>query len=139
MKIFDRLLGIVPSWLPFVALALLLAGLAGGYFALRSAWRAEAAAGVIAADRKAVIEQQQRDAALSKQIIARQAEQLAALEEKANAIVKRIDNAPKTTGCGPVMRDASRGLHELFGGPGGAPAGRQPAAAVPGSGAGTRP
>ncbi|MBN9086261.1 MAG: hypothetical protein J0J01_05095 [Reyranella sp.] len=139
MKIFDRLLGLLPSWLPFAATALLLAGLVGGYFALRSAWRAEAAAGVIAADQKAVIDQQRRDAALSKQIIARQAEQLAALEEKANAIVKRIDNAPKTTGCGPVMRDASRGLHELFGGAGGAPAGRQPAAAVPGPGAGARP
>jgi hypothetical protein len=139
MKIFDRLLGLLPSWLPFVAIALLLAGVIGGYFALRSAWRAEAAAGVIAADRKAVIEQQRRDAALSAELIARQAERLAALSAQANTIVKRIDNAPKTTGCGPVMRDASRGLHELFGGPGGTPTRRQPAVAVPGSGAGARP
>ena len=139
MKIFDRLLGLLPAWLPFAALALLLAGLAAGYFALRSAWRAEAAAGLIAADRQAVIEQQQRDAALSAAIVKEQAERLAALSAQANTIVKRIDNAPKTTGCGPVMRDASRGLHELFGSPGGAPTRRQPAVAVPGSGAGARP
>jgi hypothetical protein len=130
MRIFDKLLDFLPPWAPLAAIAILLAGLVGGYFTLRSAWRAEGAASATAADQKAVIDQQRRDAALSAAIVKKQAEQLAALSAQANTIVKRIDNAPKTTGCGPVMRDASRGLHELFGGAGGAPAGRQPAAAV---------
>jgi hypothetical protein len=135
MKIFGRLLDLLPSWAPWAALAALVLGLAGAFAALAASWRAEGAAAVIAADQKAVIERQRRDATLSAAIITQQAEQLAALSARANTIVRRIDNAPKTTGCGPVMRDASRGLHELFGHPGAAPAGRQPAAALPGSGA----
>ena len=133
MKIFDTLLGVLPSWLPFAALGALALGLVSGVLALKASWRAEGAAQVIAADREAVIDQQRRDAALSAAIVARQAEQLATLSARADALVKRIDNAPKTTGCGPVMRDASRGLHELFDSAGAAPAGRQPPAALPGS------
>jgi hypothetical protein len=121
---------------PIALVGALLLALAGGFFALKAAWQAEGAARVIAADRQAVIEQQRRDAALSAAIVAQQAERLAALEARANTIVKRIDNAPKTNGCGPVMRDASRGLHELFNGARGADAGRQPAAALPGPRAG---
>ena len=129
----SRLLALLPPWVPFAVVGVLLAGLVGGFFALRAAWQAEGAAKVIAADRQAVIEQKERDAALSAALITQQQEQLAALQAEANTIVRRIDNAPKTTQCGPVMRDASRGLHELFGGAGQPPAGRQPAAALPGS------
>lgn len=88
---------------------------------------------------QAVVEQYEKDRALSASLIARQAEQLATLSARASTIQKGIDNAPKTNGCGPVMRDTSRGLHELFGGAGSAPARRQPAATMPGSGAGARP
>ena len=136
MKIFETVLGFLPSWVPFAAVGLLLLAVGGGALALRGSWKAEGAAAVLAADKQAVIDQQRRDAELSAEIIARQQQQLTALSVKANTIVKRIDNAPTTTGCGPVMRDASRGLHELFGRAGGADAGRQPAAAVPGPGAG---
>ena len=94
------------------------------------------AAKVAAADRKAVLEQQQKDAKLSADLVARQAAEIAALQDKARTVITRIDNAPKTTGCGPVMRDASHGLRELFQRSGGTNAGRQPAATVPGSGVG---
>jgi hypothetical protein len=134
--IMKFLLGLLPSWAPLALVGLLVAGLVGGLFALRASWQAEGAARVVAADQKALIEQQKRDAALSAAIITQQAEQLAALSARANTVIRRIDHAPVTTGCGPVMRDASRGLRELLGGPGGAPAGRQPAAAVPGPGTG---
>lgn len=133
MKILDTLLGVLPSWVPFAAIGVLLAGLVGGVFALKASWQSEGAAKVIAADQKAVIEQQQKDARLSAELVARQAAEIASLQDKAQAVITRIDNAPKTTGCGPVMRDASRGVRELFDGAGGAPAGRQPAAALPGS------
>lgn len=136
MKIFDALLGFLPSWVPFAALGVLLVGLAGGFLALEASWRAEGAAQVIAADQKAVIEQQQKDARLSADLVARQAAEIAALQDKAQTVITRIVNAPSTSGCGPVMRDASRGMRELFDGAGGAPARRQPAAAVPGSAAG---
>ena len=136
MKIFDALLGFLPSWVPFAALGVLAVGLVGGFFALEASWQAEGAAKVIAADQKAVIDQQQKDARLSAELVARQAAEIATLQDKAQTVITRIDNAPKTTGCGPVMRDASRGVRELFDSAGGAPTGRQPAAAVPGSGAG---
>jgi hypothetical protein len=136
MTIFARLLGLLPPWLPFAVAGVLIAGLIGGFLALKAAWQAEGAARVIAADRQAVIEQKERDAALSVALITQQQEQLAALQAEANTIVRRIDNAPKTTQCGPVMRDASRGVHELFERAGGADARRQPAAALPGSRAG---
>ena len=136
MKIFDTLLGLLPSWVPFAAIGVLAIGLAGGFFALKASWQAEGAASVIAADQKAVIEQQQKDARLSAKLVANQAAEIAALQDKAQTVITRIDNAPKTTGCGPVMRDASRGVRELFNGTGGAPPGRQPAAALPGSGTG---
>lgn len=133
---FDALLGFLPSWVPFAAIGVLVAGLVGGFFALKASWQAEGAAQVIAADQKAVIEQQQKDARLSADLVARQAAEIATLQDKAQTVITRIDNAPKTTGCGPVMRDASHGVRELFDGAGGAPARRQPAAAVPGPGAG---
>ena len=121
MKIFDTLLGLLPSWVPFAALAVLLLGLAGGFFALKASWQAEGAAKVIAADQKAVIEQQQKDARLSADLVAKQAAEIATLHDEAQTVITRIVNAPSTSGCGPVMRDASRGLHELFGRAGGAP------------------
>jgi hypothetical protein len=136
MKIFDTLLGFLPSWVPFAALAVLLLGLAGGFFALRASWQAEGAANVIAADQKAVIEQQRKDARLSAELVASQAAEIATLQDKAQTVITRIVNAPSTSGCGPVMRDASHGVRELFDGAGGKDAGRQPAAAVPGSAAG---
>ena len=136
MKIFDTLIGLLPSWVPFAALGLLAVGLVGGFFALKASWQAEGAAKVIAADQKAVIDQQQKDARLSAELVARQAAEIATLQDKAQTVITRIDNAPKTTGCGPVMRDASHGVRELFDGAGGKDAGRQPAAAMPGSAAG---
>ncbi|MBS0524307.1 MAG: hypothetical protein JSS04_11810 [Proteobacteria bacterium] len=136
MKIFDTVLGLLPPWVPFAAIGVLAIGLAGGFFALEASRRAEGAARVIAADRKAVIEQQQKDARLSADLVATQAAEIAALQDKARTVITRIDNAPRTTGCGPVMRDASRGVRELFAGAGRAPPGRQPAAAVPRSGTG---
>src|SRR6185503_951040 len=96
------LLGFLPPWVPFAALAVLLLGLAGGFFALKASWQAERAANVIAADQKA---------------------EIATLQDKAQTVITRIVNAPSTSGCGPVMRDASHGVRELFDGAGGKDAG----------------
>jgi hypothetical protein len=134
------LLGLLPPWAPLAAIGLLLAGLVAGGFALRASWQAEGAARVVAADRQAVIDQKERDASLSAALIANQAAALADLSARSQVVITRIDNAPRTNGCGPVMRDASRGLQQLFAPGAGEPAaGRQPAAALPGPRAGRRP
>jgi hypothetical protein len=117
-------------WGKAAAAGLGLIVLAGLALRLVDALEAAGAARRDAADAKAAIAQKEADAALSAGIISRQAAALAALQDKANTALVRIENAPKTTGCGPVMRDASRSLHQLFGNDGQPPAGRQPAAAV---------
>lgn len=126
-----KLLGLLPPWAPLAAIGALLLVLAGGGWALYRSVKAAGAAEVIAADRQAVIERQARDAALSAELVQSQALELAGLRNRAATIITRIERVPVTTGCGPVMRDASRGLQQLFA-PGGGrpPAGREPAAAV---------
>jgi hypothetical protein len=136
MAIVGRLLGLLPPWAPLALAGVLLATLAGGFFALRSAWRAEGAARAVAANQEAIVAQKERDARPSRELVESQAIELAALRTRADTIVTRIVHVPVTSGCGPSMRDASRGLHELFANPGRPPAGRQPAAAVPRSGTG---
>jgi hypothetical protein len=136
MALVGRLLGLLPPWAPLALAGVLLAVLAGGFLALRSAWRAEGAARVVAANHEAIVAQKERDARLSRELIESQAIELANLRTRADTIITRIVHVPVTSGCGPSMRDASHGLHELFGRAGGPPAGRQPAAAVPGPGAG---
>lgn len=135
------LLGLVPGLRRYAAIALagLLALSVTGLLWYRSQYEAEVAGRLAdrAAAQQALIEQRDRDARLSAQLIAHQAAALAALRQEAGTLVRKIDNAPQTHQCGPVMRDASRGLYELFGGgAGGPPARRQPAAGVPGPGAG---
>jgi hypothetical protein len=127
---------LIPPWVKLGLIAVLAIGLVGGFFTLKASWQAEGAARVIAADQQAVLEQKARDEKLSNQLVADQAAEIAQLQDRAQTVVTRIVNAPATSGCGPVMRDASRGVHELFQQGGGPPAGRQPASAVPGSGAG---
>jgi hypothetical protein len=113
-----------------------LLALVGAGFVVVAKIEAVGANKVIAANQKAVFEQQQKDAKLSADLVARQAAEIADLQTRAQTVVTRIINAPSTSGCGPVMRDASHGVRDLFLGAGGADAGRQPAAAVPGPGAG---
>ena len=122
---------LLPSWVPLALGGLLVAGLVAGYFGWQHHERALGAALVEAADAKAVAEQREKDARLSAELVARQAAELDALRNRAATIITRIERVPVTTGCGPVMRDASRGLQQLFTpGAGGPPAGRQPAAAL---------
>ncbi len=114
-RLLGAALGMLPPWVPFAVAGVLLAGLVGGFFALKASWQAEGAAKVIAADQQAIMKQQAADAKLSDELVANQAAEIAALQDQAQTAIARIDHAPVTTGCGPVMRDASRGVHDLFG------------------------
>lgn len=78
-----------------------------------------------------VANQAREDARLSADLLARQADRLAGLNALATTHLQRIEHAAVTFGCGPVMRDSSRGVRQLFeggSGPGNAPAGSRPAA-----------
>lgn len=91
---------------------------------------------------EAVLAQQRRDAQLSAELVAQQADRLARLHDQTLTSLRRLADAPVTRDCGPVMRDTSRSLRALFGGgasTGEKPAGSQPAAAVPRPGADRRP
>jgi hypothetical protein len=136
MAILRPLLALLPPWAPLALAGVLLAAVAAGFFALRSAWRAEGAAQIEVANQKAIAAQKARDAALSAELVESQARELAGLRHRADTIITRIERVPVTTGCGPVMRDASRGVHELFQRSGRPAAGREPAPAVQRSGAG---
>lgn len=91
---------------------------------------------------EAVLAQQRRDAQLSAELVAQQADRLARLHDQTLISLRRLADAPVTRDCGPVMRDASRSLRALFGGGAGTgekPAGSQPAAALPRPGADRQP
>lgn len=113
----SALLKLVPSWVPLALGALLLAGLTTGYFVWQAKEREIGRAQIEAADAKALAKQKADDAALSADIIAKQKIALQALQDRANTAIVRIVNAPKTTGCGPVMRDASHGVRNILGSP----------------------
>lgn len=114
----------LPSWVPLALAGVLLAALTTGYFVWQAKEREIGRAQIEAADAKALAKQKADDAKLSADIVAKQQVALTALENKANTSIVRYVNAPKTTGCGPVMRDASHSVHELFLNPGQPPAGR---------------
>ncbi|UYN96572.1 MAG: hypothetical protein KIT25_06465 [Enhydrobacter sp.] len=67
-----------------------------------------------------VIELKERDAALSAELVARQAEAMRQLEANVSQQVQVIHALPRTSDCArsPAMRAASRGLRDLLGGGG---------------------
>lgn len=72
------------------------------------------------------------DARLSADLLQRQADRLAQLTGQSSDLLRGIEHASVTRSCGPVMRDASRGVQSLLrgggAGPGGAAARPEPAA-----------
>jgi hypothetical protein len=87
---------------------------------------------------KGIIEQAEKDKAANAKAVAQLAQKLTDTETKVVTVTEKVYAAPVTRDCAqsPAMRAASDGLRQLF------PVGqaddrRQPAAAVPGSAAGT--
>jgi hypothetical protein len=97
-----------------------------------------AAIGTEFAAAKGVIEQAEKDKAVNAKAVQQLAQKLQDTETKVVTVTEKVYAAPVTRDCAqsPAMRAASDGLRQLF------PVGqaddrRQPAAAVPGSAAGT--
>ena len=64
-----------------------------------------------------LIEQKERDAALSARLVANQAEALRTLEANVSQQIQVVHAQPQTNDCArsPAMRAATRGLRQLFG------------------------
>ena len=118
---------------PYSMLALAIAGVViWGLIARNAAIGTELAAA------KGVIEQAEKDKAANAKAVQQLAQKLQDTETKVVTVTEKVYAAPVTRDCAqsPAMRAASDGLRQLF------PVGqaddrRQPAAAVPGSAAGT--
>jgi hypothetical protein len=118
--------------IPFVANGLLLLGLVGGFFALEAPWKTWGAPKEIARDQKAVLSGSRRTLRCRPGLSPPKRPRLPALQGKTQTVIAKIDNAPKTAGCGSVMRDACHGVRESFQRASGADAGCQPAVALSG-------
>ena len=118
---------------PYSMIALVIAGvLIWGLIERNAAIGAELAAA------KGVSEQAEKDKAANAKAVQQLAQKLQDTETKVVTVTEKVYAAPVTRDCAqsPAMRAASDGLRQLF------PVGqaddrRQPAAAVPGSAAGT--
>lgn len=113
----------MPSWLsvvwkclPWAVCAL---GIMFGVWERGSAMSAEASlASFQAQDAQAVAAQKVADAATSAALIKQRDADEAALQDQINQLMEKVHNAPVTNSCGPVVRDAARGVRDILGGAG---------------------
>jgi hypothetical protein len=137
MKLFDTLLGYLPSWVPLAVIAGLVAALIGGFFALKSAWQAEATASFAAAVNGAAVRTMNEQVELNQDIAARLDRLTAPRAETIKEIVREIHIQPSSEACrnSAPMR-ALDGRLRYDGGRqgGGAAAAGPPAAVVPAPG-----
>lgn len=97
---------LAPRLIPVILGAALIASLIGGYFMLRSAWRAEGAATIRAEDLQKQLDQEKADTAAAQAALA--AREAAFLKSQAAAAEakKAIEDAPDTSTCGPAVQRA---------------------------------
>lgn len=67
---------------------------------------------------EAVAAQKIADAATSAALIAQREADLAALQGQVDQLMEKVRNAPVTNSCGPVVRDAARGVRNILRGAG---------------------
>lgn len=125
--------GLIARLAPYSMIALAIAGVVIWGLIERNA-----AIGTELAAAKGVIEQAEKDKGANAKAVQQLAQKLQDTETKVVTVTEKVYAAPVTRDCAqsPAMRAASDGLRQLF------PVGqandrRQPAAAVPGSAAGT--
>lgn len=94
------------NWIPWALGAALVASLVAGFFVIRSAWRAEGAAKVIAEDAKAVAAAQAEAAETSRRLLDAQRGYIRELEQSAATATGTVISAPPSTGCGPTTDSA---------------------------------
>ncbi len=103
------------AWRVAGGLALVLA-LLGGALGLYFKGRADGNASCRAAVAEAVAEQERKDKELSEKLLGTQKAVLDHLHGQALAELSKVNNAPVTKDCGPVMRGASHGVRDIIGG-----------------------
>jgi len=91
------LLGLLPSWVPLAMGGLLIATLIGGYFVWRDQQREIGRQEIIAKDAKALVEQKEKDAKLSADLVAQLRDKLDNREAMVQPVREVIRNV--TTEC----------------------------------------
>lgn len=99
MRIFDTLLGFLPSWVPFAAIAGLAVALVGGFFALKSAWQAEAMASFAASVNGATVKTMSEQAERNQGIAARLDQLTAPRAETIKEIIREVHIQPASDAC----------------------------------------
>lgn len=77
--------------------------------------RGDGKASCEAAVAQAIVEQERKDKELSARLLSDQRESLTALHNQTLASLKAVQNAPVTSSCGPVVRDAASGVRSRYG------------------------
>jgi hypothetical protein len=132
-----QMTALLANW-KLVLLGLMAAGLVVAGVLLKSAWAENGAIQTKLDAAAGVIKQAEEDKVANAKAVQQLAQKLTDTETKVVTVTEKVYAAPVTRDCAqsPAMRAASDGLRQLF------PVGqaddrRQPAAAVPGSAAGT--
>jgi hypothetical protein len=97
---------LAPRLVPVILGTALVAGLVGGFFLLRSAWRAEGAATVRADDLQVRLDQERAAAKASADALAKREADFQKAAAAAAEAKKAIEDAPDTSTCGPAVQRA---------------------------------
>jgi hypothetical protein len=94
---------LAPRLVPVVLAVVLVAVAVGGFFLLRSAWRAEGAAAARAEQLEEQAKRDKADRAAAEAELTKRDQAIAELKASAEAAKKEIENAPVTSTCGPAV------------------------------------
>jgi len=112
---------LAPRLVPVILGAALLGSLVAGFFLLRSAWRAEGAATVKAADLQTQLDQERKDTAEAQAKLAAREADFEKIKAANASARKAIEDAPDTSTCGPAVQRALDWLRRSPAGPGDTP------------------
>lgn len=125
------LLALIPGWVKYAAIGILLAALVAGGLMLKRSWQNEATLQVQLKDAQAVIDQKVEDAKTSADILEKARLRVKELEIATAPVIKVISNAPLTYTCPDIVRGAAAdGVRSLLSPSGGPPAGPNSAGAL---------
>jgi hypothetical protein len=121
-------LAAIPVAWKIAGVAILLLVLSAAGAGLYAKGRSDGRLAIEAADAKAVADAQKKADDLANELIIAQAQAMAVTEKTVVQYRDRIVNAPKTSSCGPAVRDAAAGVRDILRGGEADPAGSTGAA-----------
>lgn len=94
---------LAPRLVPVILAGVLVLVAGGGFFLLRSAWRAEGAASARADQLEEQAKRDKADRAAAEAELTKRDQAIAELKATADAAKREIENAPSTSTCGPAV------------------------------------